>query len=182
MDEENLSAESLTLWRELLDERLDLSELRTLVFDLGLDYDNLAGTTKSDKIVSLLQLLDRQGKIGELKQKVYTDSKLSYLKNAYLDETLQLRQREKADFDPDAAPYRGMDVFEEHHAPIFFGREGLSSELVQRVQFTVGQNGQPNFLAIIGASGSGKSSLVRAGMLPKIRELDWPITLITPDR
>ena len=101
-------------------------------FDLGLDYDNLAGATKSDKIVSLLQLLDRQGKIGELKQKVYTDSKLSYLKNAYLDETLQLRQREKADFDPDAAPYRGMDVFEEHHAPIFFGREGLSSELVQR--------------------------------------------------
>ena len=32
MDEENLSAESLTLWRELLDEHLDLSELRTLVF------------------------------------------------------------------------------------------------------------------------------------------------------
>jgi WD40 repeat protein/TPR repeat protein/energy-coupling factor transporter ATP-binding protein EcfA2 len=59
-------------------------------------------------------------------------------------------------------PYRGLDVFDEPHARFFFGREAMTQHLVERVRHT-------QFLAILGASGSGKSSLVRAGLLPQLR-------------
>ena len=52
----------------------------------------------------------------------------------------------------------------------FFGREELVAELVARL-------GRARFLAVVGASGSGKSSLVRAGLLPA---LGAPFALITP--
>ncbi len=68
-------------------------------------------------------------------------------------------------WDPKNPPYRGLNYYREQDAPVFFGREtetraGL--ELVNR--------GAPNLMMVLGASGSGKSSLVRAGMLPRLRK------------
>ena len=59
-------------------------------------------------------------------------------------------------------PYRGLKPFGAEHTPIFFGRGPETDELVKRVR-----DGVP-VLAVIGASGSGKSSLVAAGLLPRL--------------
>src|SRR5512142_1454905 len=65
-------------------------------------------------------------------------------------------------------PYRGLEVFDVAHAPFFFGREALTEWLV--VALRPSPSGQENrFLAILGASGSGKSSLARAGLIAALR-------------
>lgn len=63
--------------------------------------------------------------------------------------------------DPGEPPYKGLQSFTEKDADLFFGREQLTAELVQRLVET-------DFLAVIGASGSGKSSVVRAGVVPML--------------
>jgi WD40 repeat protein/class 3 adenylate cyclase len=65
-----------------------------------------------------------------------------------------------------ANPYKGLRPFDEADAPDFFGREALTAELVARLS-ELGQ--QSRFLAVVGPSGSGKSSVVRAGFVPAIR-------------
>ncbi|NJO53344.1 MAG: hypothetical protein HC840_32480, partial [Leptolyngbyaceae cyanobacterium RM2_2_4] len=57
------------------------------------------------------------------------------------------------------SPYKGLSAFQEPDAPHFFGREALAEKLTQVVY-------QRPLVAIIGASGSGKSSLVFAGLIP----------------
>jgi WD40 repeat protein/class 3 adenylate cyclase len=59
-------------------------------------------------------------------------------------------------------PYKGLRAFEEGDAQDFFGREELVDDLVKRL-------GHTRFLAVVGPSGSGKSSVVRAGLIPAIR-------------
>jgi len=59
-------------------------------------------------------------------------------------------------------PYKGLDVFEEEDAELFFGRERLVNDLVSRVR-------ESRTLFITGPSGSGKSSLVRAGLIPTLK-------------
>ena len=64
------------------------------------------------------------------------------------------------------APFRGLEAYEFEHAPIFFGQdEVLSRAMVQLVANA--EAGSP-FLIVLGASGSGKSSLVKAGIVPKL--------------
>ena len=70
--------------------------------------------------------------------------------------------------------YRGLESFESNHAPYFFGRELLTEILVERLR-------QDRFLVVVGASGSGKSSVVRAGVLPALANerlptgAPWPL-------
>src|SRR5262249_2187012 len=59
-------------------------------------------------------------------------------------------------------PYKGLRAFEEADAADFFGRELLTRHQVERLRET-------RFLAVVGPSGSGKSSLVRAGLVPALR-------------
>src|SRR5438874_878779 len=59
-------------------------------------------------------------------------------------------------------PYKGLRAFAEDDAEDFFGRETLTEHLVERLA-------QTRFLAVVGPSGSGKSSVVRAGLLPRLR-------------
>lgn len=64
--------------------------------------------------------------------------------------------------DDALCPYIGLEPFDERQKDRFFGRQALVAELAQRL-------GQRRFVAVVGASGSGKSSLVRAGLLPALR-------------
>jgi len=64
--------------------------------------------------------------------------------------------------EPGESPYQGLQYFDEKDSDRFFGRELLTAKLVNRLS-------QTRFLAIIGASGSGKSSLIRAGVIPALR-------------
>src|SRR5688572_21511197 len=61
-------------------------------------------------------------------------------------------------------PYRGLNYFDEADADLFVGREELTGKLVEHVLSMTSREppNQLRFLAVVGASGSGKSSLVRA--------------------
>jgi tetratricopeptide (TPR) repeat protein len=74
----------------------------------------------------------------------------------------QVVDLEKLAPEPGEAPYQGLQYFDERDARRFFGREQLTIRLIGRLQ-------RSNFLAVIGASGSGKSSLVRAGVIPALK-------------
>ena len=65
------------------------------------------------------------------------------------------------------SPYVGLASFQERDADKFFGRETLTAELVTRVAASAASNARAVFVA--GPSGSGKSSLVRAGLIPALR-------------
>src|ERR1044071_835506 len=62
----------------------------------------------------------------------------------------------------DIAPYIGLRYFEESDAHLFYGRDEHVAELL-------GKLAENRFVAVIGSSASGKSSLVRAGLLPELR-------------
>src|SRR5215467_10516421 len=64
------------------------------------------------------------------------------------------------------APYRGLASFQPEDAAWFFGREELALHLV-RLATAPSAPGLP--LAVVGPSGSGKSSLLRAGLVPRLR-------------
>jgi WD40 repeat protein/class 3 adenylate cyclase len=76
-------------------------------------------------------------------------------------------------------PYKGLAAFEPEDAEFFFGREELVAGLTARLAGT-------RFLAVVGPSGSGKSSVVRAGLLPAIwqgalpNSKDWQTLILTP--
>lgn len=90
--------------------------------------------------------------------------------------------------EPGEPPYKGLQYFDQNDADLFFGRELLTARLAGHLR-------QHNFLAVVvGASGSGKSSVVRAGLMPALRRGEtladgtlppagsaaWPIHVLTP--
>ena len=80
-------------------------------------------------------------------------------------------------------PYKGLRPFGEEDSADFFGRETLVARLIERFG-DVARAGR--FLAVVGPSGSGKSSVVRAGLVPAIRggalagSERWPIAVMQP--
>jgi hypothetical protein len=68
------------------------------------------------------------------------------------------------------SPYRGLQVFEAEHREIYFGRSQAVSELIKRMREAEARAGQrasvARFFLVQGMSGNGKSSLIRAGLLP----------------
>lgn len=71
-------------------------------------------------------------------------------------------------------PYPGLDAFVEDEAAVFFGREAQAAELTRRLHAS-SQRPSDRFLVLVGASGSGKSSLVRAGVMPRLRQRRWTV-------
>ena len=76
-------------------------------------------------------------------------------------------------------PYRGLEPFHEEDAAFFCGRDDAIRELVARVQ-------EHSFVAVVGPSGSGKSSLVFAGLLPALRKQArttmWDVVTLRPGK
>ena len=66
-------------------------------------------------------------------------------------------------FDLHVCPYPGLRAFTERDAEFFYGREALTQRLLQAIQ-------QYDCLSIVGASGSGKSSVVQAGLIAQLRQ------------
>ena len=73
---------------------------------------------------------------------------------------------------PDS-PYKGLSAFQEKDADFFFGRKKFIADLVQAVNTKA-------FVPVVGASGSGKSSLVFAGLVPRLREASMQIVSFRP--
>ncbi len=91
------------------------------------------------------------------------------------------------DVNEHGSPYRGLEVFEMEHAKIFRGRNHEICDIQQALRDQT-KHGKA-FLLLVGASGSGKSSLVRAGVIPTIMEYDlneevsqWRVAIMTPNQ
>ncbi len=86
--------------------------------------------------------------------------------------------------DPDRPPYRGLKPLEAEDAGIFFGRDAPVVEALDTLR-GLKDAAPPRLLVILGASGSGKSSFLRAGLLPRLARDDrnfLPLPVIRPER
>ncbi len=82
------------------------------------------------------------------------------------------------------APYRGLKPLEAVDAGIFFGRDAPIVEATDRLR-GLRAGAAPRLMVILGASGAGKSSFLRAGLLPRLARDDaqfLPLPLIRPER
>ncbi|MEZ2229116.1 MAG: CHAT domain-containing protein [Microcoleus sp.] len=70
-------------------------------------------------------------------------------------------------------PYQGLAAFQETNREFFFGRKSFTQELFNLVK-------RQKLTAVVGASGSGKSSVVLAGLIPELRKLNYQILKIRP--
>jgi Novel STAND NTPase 1/TIR domain len=77
-------------------------------------------------------------------------------------------------------PYLGLKTFQPEDAALFFGRTAKIEELVDRLRDGFGAPREERLLALIGASGSGKSSLALAGLIPAIQRGELPESAAWP--
>jgi WD40 repeat protein/transcriptional regulator with XRE-family HTH domain len=80
---------------------------------------------------------------------------------------------------PGIAPYKGLLFFDETDSELFFGREALIERLSAHM-IGLSAGNATRFLAVVGASGSGKSSLVRAGLAVTLKRAGWSVSVFTP--
>jgi hypothetical protein len=92
-----------------------------------------------------------------------------------------LDPRDIFQWDAKRPPYPGLTAFQEADAAIFFGREEAISEGLDALQ-KLRTYGGKGLLMVLGASGSGKSSLVRAGLVPRLRRDAEAWLLLDPFR
>jgi WD40 repeat protein/transcriptional regulator with XRE-family HTH domain len=95
----------------------------------------------------------------------------------FLELALSARQEDAP--TPGIAPYKGLLFFDESDSELFFGREALTAQLVRHVM-DLAMDASSRFLAVVGASGSGKSSLVRAGLAVALKRAGWEVGVLTP--
>jgi WD40 repeat protein len=72
------------------------------------------------------------------------------------------------DWDSSRPPYPGLLAFQEEDAALYFGRDDDIRRLIERLDARRAQGGR-KLIALLGASGSGKSSLLRAGVIPRLK-------------
>ena len=104
------------------------------------------------------------------------------------EEVLAARNGRTPSTGEKVTPYRGLDAFEEQDAAFFFGREAATTELLERMS---GHLQGAGLLIVSGVSGAGKSSLLQAGVLARIRgagladapgAAQWPCLVFAPTR
>ena len=76
----------------------------------------------------------------------------------------QMRQPWPPNKEPNVSPFPGLDCFERKHAAVFYGQEVVREKLLAAIRRLPAR--QSRLLLILGASGCGKSSLLRAGVMP----------------
>ena len=72
------------------------------------------------------------------------------------------------DWDPRRSPFPGLHAFQEEDAAVYFGRGDEIRGLIERLEARRAQGGA-KLIALLGSSGSGKSSLLRAGLVPRLK-------------
>src|SRR5579859_1506344 len=148
--------------RHLLGLCFSLDEIRTLAFDIGVDFDELSGESKTAKIRELILFSERRNIL---------DALIAAAAGARPDIFWPSYASSAA-----GCPYRGLSPFSEQDGPYFFGRERSVDQLASAIN-------QSELLALFGSSGNGKSSVVLAGLLPRLRrEGHWITVYCRPGR
>jgi formylglycine-generating enzyme required for sulfatase activity len=129
---------------------------------------HLADTPEELKQQPLPLLLQDRQAIRVIPASAPTAEQLAEVKTL-LRRTLEekLNWRALQSWDSSLAPYPGLPAFEASQAPVFFGRDGDIERVCERLASLALR--PKAFLLLLGASGNGKSSLVRAGVVPKLR-------------
>jgi WD40 repeat protein/serine/threonine protein kinase len=130
--------------------------------------------TSTTPMPSVRERLPEIGRLGVVIDRCLIKSKADRLASAReLCEELATIARPLADTG-DANPYAGLSSFQEKDAARFFGRDALVEQITSRL-------GDHPLLALVGSSGAGKSSLVRAGVIPALKRGDaWEALSIRP--
>ncbi|MCW8088307.1 nSTAND1 domain-containing NTPase [Sabulicella glaciei] len=119
--------------------------------------------TPGGRVVPALQEADLTGTAAD------RDAELAKLARGLRERGLD--PRDAFDWDPTRPVYPGLAAFGEEDAAVFFGRGEESWRAVEALERLRRQGqGAPRLLLVTGASGSGKSSLMRAGVLPRLRK------------
>src|SRR3954469_7251826 len=116
--------------------------------------------------VQWIDLTDAEGGLGRL---------LGGLRSAGLDPA------DSFAWDPTRSPYPGLMPFATEDAAVFFGRQPETHRLMELLNPTL-PRGPGRFVAVIGPSGSGKSSLLHAGLLPRLARLPQRWLVVPPLR
>jgi formylglycine-generating enzyme required for sulfatase activity len=159
----------------------DESELRTLVsYGLEVQLDHIVPPGDlTQRVFHLVEWADRHGCIPELIEAALnrnnTNRELKVI--ATDSQSWFLEPPEDTEAIP---PYQGLAFYGEVDAERFFGREALTADLLTHIK-------NHAFLAVLGASGCGKSSLIRAGVVPGLKKGTlikggnrWVVHVVTP--
>jgi WD40 repeat protein len=84
-------------------------------------------------------------------------------------------------WDASRPPYPGLLAFQEEDAALYFGRDDDIRRLIERLNARRAQGGA-KLIALLGASGSGKSSLLRAGVIPRLKRAGRNWVVLPPMR
>ena len=167
-----------TLRQEIRKQLIDLSDMdgangrKALLLNAGLSgvLSSLELSGSADQFVTLL--IDRLARHGLAEDGIpalvlllqAAAERVGFDRKAVLSGLREQvnAQAERSRRAAETCPYRGLEAFQERDAARYFGRETVAAHLADLAQ------AQP-FVAVVGASGSGKSSLVFAGLLPRLR-------------
>jgi WD40 repeat protein len=95
--------------------------------------------------------------------------------------TVGLGAQQGFTWDHKRPPYPGLAAFEEEDAAVYFGRDRETNRLIEELR-RIKQVGGNRLLVILGASGSGKSSLLRAGVIPRLKRNSKEWIVLSPFR
>ena len=155
------------------EDRLPAAADKTLLEELKQKHD--------DKLRSFQLLLGDRQALEVPRASNPTPEQLEAVKNRLRASLAQaLNWRALQDWDASQPPYPGLPAFTEKLAPVFFGRD-RDIEAVCEQASRLAQEA-PAFLLLLGASGYGKSSLLRAGVVPRLRADGERWLLLNPFR
>jgi formylglycine-generating enzyme required for sulfatase activity len=162
-------------------QQFDLAEIEELCFELNYEYENLGEGGRTSKAIQLVKAFERRGALLDLAGGVITarPNVITWAELGRADLTDAYQEAGQP-------PYKGLAHFDVNDFDHFYGRDDVTADLIQSLH-------QHNFLAVVGASGSGKSSVVRAGLIPALQgkkqlesvllpvgSSDWPVHILTP--
>ncbi len=172
-----------------LAQRLNKRIFGILVEDIPID-ELPADLTATHQLVNLAagsdhRMLAGRGKDGSEVRVTFSQSGLAKLKTGLMRAGLDARFfLWPPEDDAERSPYRGLKPLEAEDAGIFFGREAPTIEALDKLRGLV-EGAPPRLMAILGASGAGKSSFLRAGLAPRLMRDDRAfvmLPIVRPER
>jgi len=139
--------------------------------------DGALWVVQTSEVSETSEVLRRAKKVRQKGEAITAESFNAFF--TALADALEVEEVKPAWELPPQNPYQGLEAFTQDKAPFFFGRERLTEKLLERLR-------RERFLAVVGASGSGKSSVVQAGLLHRLAQgalpgsTDWPTLVCRP--